>query len=81
MHGFQVAGLLPGSGNLAYDLSATVEPTSWYGTLLTATINLTPSATVLEITTWIVYAVAVLALFFRPATAAPKPAAARQTTA
>jgi high-affinity iron transporter len=72
VHGFQVAGALPGGGAVAYDLSSTVEPTSWYGTLLAATINLTPSATVLEIGVWIAYAIGVLLLFFRPAKTAPK---------
>jgi high-affinity iron transporter len=75
VHGFQVAGALPGSGTIAYDLSGTVEPDSWYGTLLTATINLTPTATVLEIAVWIAYAAAVLILFFRPASV---PARARE---
>jgi high-affinity iron transporter len=66
VHGFQVAGALPGGGNVAYDLSSTVEPTSWYGTLLAATVNLTPSATVLEIGVWAAYAIVVLLMFFRP---------------
>jgi high-affinity iron transporter len=75
VHGFQVAGALPGGGAVAYDLSSTVEPTSWYGTLLAATVNLTPSATVLEISVWVAYAIGVLLLFFRPAkTAAKRPA-------
>jgi high-affinity iron transporter len=68
-HGFQTAGALPFGTATAYDLSSTVEPTSWYGTLLAATVNLTPSATVLEISVWIAYAIAVLALFFRPSRA------------
>jgi high-affinity iron transporter len=72
VHGFQVAGALPGGSAVAYDLSSTVEPTSWYGTLLAATINLTPSATVLEISVWIAYAIGVLLLFFRPSNAASK---------
>jgi high-affinity iron transporter len=82
VHGFQVAGALPGANTIAYDLSATVEPTSWYGTLLAATVNLTPSATVLEITVWFAYAIGVLILFFRPGkapsrgTPEPAPAAA-----
>ncbi|MBU2667985.1 FTR1 family protein [Actinoplanes bogorensis] len=67
VHGFQMAGLLPGGTNLAYDVSTTVEPASWYGTLLAATINITPVATVLEATIWFLYAVVVLLLFFRPA--------------
>ena len=71
VHGFQTAGALPGSTTVAYDLSSTVEPTSWYGTLLAATVNLTPSATVLEIAVWIAYATGVLLLFFRPAKAQP----------
>jgi high-affinity iron transporter len=81
VHGFQVAGALPGANAVAYDLSGTVEPTSWYGTLLTATVNLTPSATVLEIVAWLAYAAGVLILFFlspsntlkkpEPVTAAP----------
>jgi high-affinity iron transporter len=72
---FQVAGALPGGNAVAYDLSSTVEPTSWYGTLLAGAINLTPSATVLEISVWIGYAIGVLFLFFRPAnTATRRPA-------
>ncbi|GIF23476.1 high-affinity iron transporter [Actinoplanes tereljensis] len=67
VHGFQVAGLLPGSTTVAYDMSGVIEPTSWYGTLLAATINITASATVLEVTAWLAYAAIVLVLFFRPA--------------
>jgi high-affinity iron transporter len=70
-HGFQVAGALPGANHVAYDLSTTVEPTSWYSTLLTATVNLTPSATVLEISVWCAYAIGALILFFRPGKAGP----------
>jgi high-affinity iron transporter len=67
VHGFQVAGVLPGSTTVAYDWSHTIEPTSWYGTLLAATVNITPTATVLEVTVWVAYAAVVLFLFFRPA--------------
>ncbi|GLW34216.1 iron uptake transporter permease EfeU [Actinoplanes regularis] len=70
VHGFQVAGYLPGSTALAYDWSATIEPSSWYGTLLAATINVTSSATTLEVAVWVSYAIVVLILFLRPA--APK---------
>ncbi len=71
VHGFQTAGALPGGHNIAYDLSTTFEPTSWYGTLLAATVNLTPSATVLEIAVWLAYAIGVLTLFFLPSRRAP----------
>ncbi|GAB1692629.1 iron uptake transporter permease EfeU [Krasilnikovia sp. M28-CT-15] len=74
VHGFQTAGLLPGGTATAYDLSRTVEPSSWYGTLLAATVNVTPTATVLEITVWLAYAIAVLILFTRPVAARPAPA-------
>lgn len=72
VHGFQVAGALPGANTVAYDLSGTVEPTSWYGTLLAATINITPSATVLEIVVWSAYTAGVLALFFLSPSSTPK---------
>jgi hypothetical protein len=65
-HGFQLAGAVPAGAGTAYDLSSTVDPTSWYGTLLAATANLTPSATVLEISIWLAYVIVVLALFFDP---------------
>jgi high-affinity iron transporter len=77
VHGFQTAGALPGATTIAYDLSTTIEPTSWYGTLLAATVNLTPSATVLEIGVWLAYAIGVLFLFLRPPASQPgKPAPA-----
>lgn len=66
VHGLQVAGALPGSATVAYDVSDTIEPSSWYATVLTATVNLTPSATGLEAAVWLAYAVAVLVVFFRP---------------
>ncbi|MFJ6194789.1 iron uptake transporter permease EfeU [Micromonospora sp. NPDC092111] len=71
VHGFQTAGALPVGAGVAYDLSDVVAPTSWYATLLTATVNLTPSATVLEISVWIAYAAGILLLFFRPHRPAP----------
>jgi high-affinity iron transporter len=76
VHGFQTAGALPGATTIAYDLSATIEPTSWYGTVLAATVNLTPSATVLEIGVWFAYAIGVLILFFRPGRPLPAEVAA-----
>jgi high-affinity iron transporter len=35
--------------------------------VLAATINVTPSATIFEVTVWLAYAIVVLFLFFRPA--------------
>ena len=56
---------------MAYDFSGTVEPASWYGTLLAATVKLTPIATVLEIVVWFAYATGVLLLFFHPSSPVP----------
>ena len=81
VHGFQTAGVLPGGTDIAYDLSTTVEPTSWYGTLLAATVNLTPSATVLEIAVWMAYAIGILTLFFIPARRSPAARGVGQETA
>jgi high-affinity iron transporter len=66
VHGFQTAGALPFGAATAYDPYSTVEPTSWYGMLLAATVSLTPSVTALEISVWIAYTIAVLARCFRP---------------
>ncbi|MFC4039264.1 iron uptake system protein EfeO [Dactylosporangium siamense] len=78
VHGLQSANVLPGGTRTAFDLSTTIDPTSWYATLLTGTINLTPRASVLEIAAWLLFAVIMLALFFRPA---PQPAARVRTNA
>ncbi|MET7422105.1 iron uptake system protein EfeO [Dactylosporangium sp. NPDC005555] len=78
VHGLQSAGVLPGGNQDAFDLSTTIDPTSWYATLLTGTVNLTPRASVLEIAAWLLFAVIMLGLFFRPA---PRPAAQVRTNA
>jgi high-affinity iron transporter len=67
VHGFQEAGILPGGADTAFDLTATIPPTSWYAALFAGTVNLTPRASVLEIVAWVGFAVVVLVLFFRPA--------------
>ncbi|GGM50099.1 iron uptake transporter permease EfeU [Dactylosporangium sucinum] len=67
VHGLQSAGVLPGGGRDAFDLTTLVDPTSWYATLLAGTVNLTPRASALEITAWLAFACVMLALFFRPA--------------
>jgi len=77
IHDLQEAGILPGLGNLAFDVSGVVPPGSWYGTVLKGTVNFTPATTWLQLVCWFAYLVPVMALFIRgvrrPATA---PAAA-----
>jgi high-affinity iron transporter len=85
IHDLQEAGLLPGLQSLAFDVTAAVPPSSWYGTLLKGTLNFSPATTWLEATAWILYVVPVLALYLqsyrralRPspgAPAAPAPSA------
>ncbi|MGW7329551.1 iron uptake transporter permease EfeU [Streptomyces sp. NPDC054840] len=75
VHDLQEARFLGGLGDKAFDISATVPPDSWYGTLLKGVFNFQPDPTVLQLTVWLLYLVPVLTLFLvdrsRPA-GAPK---------
>ncbi|HEY6892211.1 MAG TPA: iron uptake transporter permease EfeU, partial [Solirubrobacter sp.] len=64
VHDLQEGGALGGLDSLAFDISAQVPPSSWYGTLLKGTINLSPQTTVLQAIVWTLYIVPVMALFF-----------------
>ncbi|MGD8167814.1 iron uptake transporter permease EfeU [Herbiconiux sp. P16] len=88
VHDLQEAGILPGLGNLAFDVSAIVPPDSWYGTLLKGTVNFSPATTWLELTVWLLYFVPTMTLFIRavirgrkPKKTAPAPASAVAHTA
>jgi high-affinity iron transporter len=75
VHDLQEAGILPGLNSLAFDVSATVPPDSWYGVLLTGVFNFSPQTTWLEAVVWTVYVAVVLTLFLRPQrTKTPVPA-------
>jgi high-affinity iron transporter len=65
VHDLQEAGILPGLGALAFDVSAVIPPDSWYGTLLKGTVNFSPATTWLEAAAWLAYAVPALVLFTR----------------
>ncbi|MET1051867.1 MAG: iron uptake transporter permease EfeU [Mycetocola sp.] len=72
----QEAGFLPGWGVTAFDVSAAVPPTSWYGTLLGGTVNFTPAPTWLQVGAWLAYVAVTIPLFARLTrrpTAAPAP--------
>lgn len=73
-HDLQEAGILPGIGHLAFDISHVVPPASWYGVLLKGIFNFNPAPTVLEATAWAVYLVPVLFLYFRPVKSPTSPA-------
>lgn len=65
IHDFQEAGILPGLHSLAFDVSAAVPPSSWYGTLLKGTLNFSPATTWLEAGAWLLYVLPVMFFYFR----------------
>ncbi|MFF0381360.1 iron uptake transporter permease EfeU [Streptomyces sp. NPDC004286] len=66
VHDLQEAGWVPGLTNLAFDISDTIPPDSWYGTLLKGVFNFQPDPTVVQLTVWLLYLVPVLTLFLLP---------------
>lgn len=81
----QDAGILPGRHWVAFDLSAHLDPNSWWVSIITGITELTPRMTVLQVVGWVVYLAVVIPLFVRagrqaaskaPVAAAPPAAAA-----
>ncbi|MEU9212380.1 iron uptake transporter permease EfeU [Streptomyces sp. NPDC048415] len=66
VHDLQEADFIPGLTSLAFDISNTIDPTSWYGTLLKGVFNFQPDPTVLQVTVWALYLVPTLAIFLAP---------------
>jgi high-affinity iron transporter len=90
IHDLQEAGIVPGLPSLAFDVSAAVPPSSWYGTLLKGTVNFSPATTWLEAGAWTLYVLPALALYFLsyrrgqrrgPGVPAPAPASTQSATA
>lgn len=61
----QEASFLPGIGSIAWDVSAVIPPTSWYGTLLAATVNFTPAPSWLQVAGWVLYLGVTLVFYVR----------------
>ncbi|GHC59435.1 iron uptake transporter permease EfeU [Streptomyces violaceochromogenes] len=73
-HDLQEADFLPGLTDKAFDISGTIPPDSWYGTLLKGILNFQPDPTTLQVTVWLLYLIPALALFLAPTrTTAPTP--------
>ncbi|MEU6390338.1 iron uptake transporter permease EfeU [Streptomyces sp. NPDC046939] len=65
-HDLQEADFIGGLNNLAFDISSTIAPDGWLGTLLKGVLNFQPDPTVLQVVVWCVYLVPTLALFLAP---------------
>ncbi|MFD5090560.1 iron uptake transporter permease EfeU [Amycolatopsis thailandensis] len=81
LHDLQEAAFLPGLNTLAFDASAVLPETSWYGALLKGIFNYSQQTTVLQAVAWVAYVAIVLPLFLRPkkkATATPVAAAVKE---
>jgi high-affinity iron transporter len=66
VHDLQEAGWVPGLGSRAFDISTTIPPDSWYGTLLKGVFNFQPDPTWLQVTVWVLYLVPTMFLFLAP---------------
>jgi high-affinity iron transporter len=67
----QDASLLPGQHWIAFDLTAHVDPGSWWVSIVTGVTELAPKMTVLQVVAWAAYLVVVIPLFVRAAARVP----------
>ncbi|MFJ6808654.1 iron uptake transporter permease EfeU [Streptomyces anulatus] len=66
VHDLQEARFLGGLADKAFDVSATIPPDSWYGTLLKGVFNFQPDPTVLQVAVWSLYLVVTMSFFLAP---------------
>jgi high-affinity iron transporter len=59
----QDAGLLPGHRWVSFDLTAHVDPNSWWASIISGVTELAPKMTVLQVVAWIAYQGAVIPAF------------------
>ena len=79
----QDAGLLSGQRWIAFDLTAHVDPNSWWVSIVTGATELAPKMTVLQVVAWLAYLAVVIPAFVRSGrtAAAARAAAAGTSTA
>lgn len=78
VHDLQEAQFLGGLSSTAFDISETIPPDSWYGTLLKGVFNFQPDPTVLQVVVWLLYLIVTLGVFLAPSgflSRKPKPEA------
>ncbi|MGP3985915.1 iron uptake transporter permease EfeU [Streptomyces sp. 3N207] len=66
VHDLQEARFLGGLENKAFDISSTISPDSWYGTLLKGVFNFQPDPTVIQVVVWVLYLGVTMAFFLAP---------------
>ena len=75
----QDANFLPGHAWIAFDLTAHIDPTSWWASIITGITELSPKMTVLQVTAYLAYLVVVIPAFVnagravKPARQPPRP--------
>jgi high-affinity iron transporter len=77
----QDAGLLPGRTWMALDLSAHVDPGSWWMSIVTGITDLSPKMTVLQAVAWLAYLAVVLPAFVTAGRTQPSAPAASSAPA
>ena len=75
----QEGGALPGAQSLAFDVSTTFDPSSWYARLVEGIFNITTRMTVLQVAGYLVYLGIVMTVFVRGTLAARTAGAAGST--
>ncbi|MFF2940946.1 iron uptake transporter permease EfeU [Streptomyces niveus] len=79
VHDLQEARFLGGLQDKAFDITSTIPPDSWYGTLLKGVFNFQPDPTVVQVSVWALYLIPTMLFFLSPqrgkATGRPAPAA------
>jgi high-affinity iron transporter len=70
----QDANFLPGHAWIAFDLTAHIDPTSWWASIITGITELSPTMTVLQVVAYLAYLAVVIPAFVTAGRAA-KPAA------
>ena len=75
----QDAGLLPGHAWVAFDLTAHIDPSSWWVSIITGVTELSPKMTVLQVVAWVAYLAVVIPAFVTRAAPSGAAAAARRS--